>query len=224
MQHTDRVSRAVKTVAVIASLIVLGAASSAHAIDYTDPDPRGDVEGWNYKPDPPPCGTTEAVEPADARKGDIRRLSVRDDDGLLRLRLRFRDLPALRRLYVEFPVRTRDRDYMIHLFRARKRTHVHLFPEVPLPDPEPGAECSAVLGDAGVKFCKGLSGAFSPRKNRVRVRLPISCVRSPRWVRVGAEAGYYKRGASFSDTWAPRGSTPQGSWGHVYGPRLRVGR
>jgi hypothetical protein len=222
--HTFRVIRTVQSLVVLAPLLLLGVGSAAGAIDYTDRDPRGDVEGWDWNPDPKPCGTSEQVEPEDGRKGDIRRLSVRTEDGVLKFRLRFRDMPALRRLYITFPVRTRDRDFTIDVFRVRKRTHVHLLREKPLPEPEPGVECYAVLLDAGSKSCKNLGASLSPRTDRARVRLPITCMGDPRWVRVGADASYNTDGASFSDTWAPPGSTPEGSWGHVYGPRVRIGR
>ena len=64
---------------VIAALAVIAvlAPAAAHAERWAGGDPRGDVEGWHFDPEPEPCGTDTQIDATQNTNSDITRLVVR---------------------------------------------------------------------------------------------------------------------------------------------------
>ncbi|WP_193606980.1 hypothetical protein [Nocardioides lijunqiniae] len=186
--------------------LVLLTASPATAGRWTAPDPAGDVTGWSFTPEPPPCGTYTDLDGSEVTQVDIRRLSLRHLRKEVRVRIHYRDLRATGELQVSVTLRTPKRDYSLSLIRWEdgKKPHVDLTGAPDLSDAEPDECGSIAYGSIGFG-CRGLVGKARPGLDRVDFRVPRACLRQPRRARVAATTGGQVGDGWYSDTWAPAG-------------------
>lgn len=184
----------------------------------------GDVEGFRYDPEPPPCGTITDVRPARPRVGDIKKLTVRHTRTTIGLSVHLRAMPKLNRSSLSFQVRTPDRAFVVAVFRTGGDDQARVYGERPPPSPPLGQECYSWIDDVSVRACRGAVAEQDRATDIATVSLPRRCLGKPKWIRVSAEVGRSKGGAFYADAWAPRGSKPSGPWGHVYSPRVRATR
>lgn len=196
----------------------------AHADSWRAPDAAGDVIGYSFTPEPPPCGTlTQTHVPADTTT-DIVGLAVRHRHDTVALAARFRDL-GMRPQVVSFAVETDGRSFEVRVERrrtggpARASVFVTSPPEAPTPDDEFCSYTTAMIGGP----CRGQVADMSAEADRVAVTLPRRCLRDPRWIRAGVEAyRFLDRGGVRRDRWAPAGADETAFVGPL-GPRVRRG-
>ncbi len=187
--------------------------AAAHAERWKGSDDAGDVRGWHFDPEPEPCGTYEDVDASANTNQDVTRLVVAHTRRKVRLVVGFTDLVrgleqhlsihlvAGKRGWLVDVDRFRDFDadvFQVSGFLARARV---------LPDDQD--EC----GDA-VKI-RPTDCQVQPRvelaADVVRVSVPRSCLRHPRWVRAGVRATGHDEPNSpesvtaFSDAWGTEG-------------------
>jgi hypothetical protein len=202
----------------------------AQAETWHAPDPRGDVTTYSHSPEPLPCGTnTEATDPGDA-KHDITKLAVGHEADTIELRLTLGELR----------VRDSSTNYMLHVlvprgaflvsvvrFKPGKPWETVLSKELDL-DSAPADECGTSYVVSVGEPCEGLTAQASPARDQIEVVLPRSCVKDPRWVKVGASVVAFAEtdtsGASavYSDHWAQPGDASNG-YPPPYGPRVHRG-
>jgi hypothetical protein len=222
---------------VIAALAVATvlAPAAAHAERWAGGDPRGDVQGWHFDPEPQPCGTTSEIDATQNTNSDLTGLVVRHNRTAVRLSLRFRDLdPALEQATMIHIATTARRGWflIIDRFRGRSgnfRVVSYLAKEPNYPDPED-------LGDGCGNF--GFFVTSSPCRIRPEIDLDAdvvtatvrrSCLGNPRWVRVGVDAfgwvdpedPHDKSFISYSDEWGVRDDSAS-PWLPPFGPKVRA--
>lgn len=197
-----------------------GLVPAASADTWAHADRSGDVTGWRFDPEPPPCGTFEEATLAGATSSDITRLRVahRRDD--VRLTARFRDLRGRGQHSSTFFVQTPDRMWQLDVNRFESGEPTHTF-FAKAPDyaaleaaaqeeaEEAGVDCTTVVVDMGTAPCRGLRAEIDPRADRVDVVLPRTCLRDPRWVRVGLSSSGETSGPDpwyVQDRWVPGGT------------------
>lgn len=208
--------------ALVIGLAVLlpGVPAAAYADAWSGLDPAGDVHGWSFDPEPPPCGTVTDWNATANTTNDITKLVVNHAAERVVLTLRFRDLRARGAHMTEFAIRTNERAYVLDVDRMKTGGRTHFFlARQPNDIPEPD-EC----GGMGLMFvglgCPGITGQIAPDLDVVKVSIPRPCLSKPRWVQVGARNHRFEDdGRIFSDQWAPPGSDDTDFFG-PYGPRV----
>jgi hypothetical protein len=222
----------------VRSLLVLLTAASvaftaapARADSWQARDAAGDVHGFAYSPEPPPCGsTTDTTDPTDELR-DITRLAVDHQASTVEISLSLREVRRRGRgTSYTLHVRTPTKAFEVWLLRDSKgRMDPLLVPAIQPPDT--GADdCGrqGVLGPAGPP-CVDLASAIDPRRDVIVVSIPRRCLKDPAWVKVGARAfgGFSGSLADgfvlHDDSWAPPGVEPAGLVPPL-GPRVRAGR
>ena len=207
--------------------------ASAHAERWSSPDPSGNVEGWQYDPEPEPCGTMTDVDGSIDANDDITRLSVRHDAKQVRVVVGFRDLD--RSLEQEVAIHlavpeARGRILDISRFRGPSGRFMVLrmfHREWREPSPEEVDDCGDSWEVVSGGPCR-TTATFDFVRDRVRATVPRRCLREPEWVRVGvrsygwapydAETGTF---GGFHDEW---GVPEEGAsrWLPPFGPELRA--
>lgn len=207
-------------------------AAPAHAERWTADDPVGDVTGWQYSPEPPPCGTFTDVDGTDRANEDITRLTARHSRAVVRVVLGFRDLDAAAEQEVSIHVATPVRGWDLDVLRFERRkggfrvmTFLAKTPQLP-----PASEDPDDCGWTGVatvgRPCR-LEHSFDFDADLISVTLPRSCVGAPAWVRVGARASGWTYGedgtfGSFSDEWGDAGNGESDGWVPPLGPEVHA--
>lgn len=210
----------------VASLtaLVVGIPASAYADAWSGIEPAGDVRGFTYDPEPPPCGTSTDWDATANTTNDITKLIVNHTLERVVLTLRLRDLRARGSNMTEFAIRTNERGYLldVHRFETGSKPDFFLAREPVVPEPDPENECGGVVIITTDLYCPRLTGEIAPDKDVVKVLIPRRCLSTPRWVQVGAyNMRFEDDGRSFFDRWAPPGSDETSFFG-PYGPRVRA--
>lgn len=223
MRHTA--VRTFTTVALASTVLALSA-GSASADRWWGADRAGDVGQWSYSAEPPPCGTsTELATPQDA-SSDIVGLSVRHEGDVVEMRAHLRNLTGWGDRWVTFEIQTDRRPYSVTLSSNPAKHDEDLWLMDASNVPSPPDECG---GYTTINFsapCDGLSAAASSRDDVISVVIPRSCLRTPRWVKVGLQS-YRTLGDRYRfDTWRRPvlGAEPTNSLIGPLGPRVRHSR
>ncbi len=206
----------------LASLILGWGATSASADKWSADDVSGDVTKYRYTPDPPPCGTlTTAVEPADTTT-DLVSLTARHRKDTVELSAEFRDLTGWGAQLVSFDLETDGQAFEVVVRRFETGGRVEASVMLAAEPPTSPSECGGFLTVQLVRNCPDLAADMSPARDLVSVVVPHSCLKKPRWIRVGVEAARFLGDSPRSDRWAPDGSDTTAISG-PFGPKLRRG-
>lgn len=214
--------------ALILALVAPAAASAGH---WSDTDEVGDVEGYTYSPDPEPCGTFTDFEAPEETGVDLTGLQLRHTRTQVVLTADLRDLVRRREQMLMTYLRTDRGTWWLDVdrFRAGGRWRVETFlsKEPRYPDPEEIDECGGFgVGSLGLG-CR-IEANLSFADDQVRVAVPRTCLKNPRWVRVGAESyGFGDVGDPENETFtglfdAWEGGPVLSDWTVSYGPRVRA--
>ncbi|NYJ00879.1 hypothetical protein HNR19_001577 [Nocardioides thalensis] len=185
-----RTLRAVALICLTAVAVALPA--SANAERWTTTDPREDVRGVQFTPEPPPCGTHAEIVATEATNEDITRLRVRHTRTHVHLRARFRDLDEALEQNVTFHLATDDNAWMLDILRWQRndgtfrRVQSFLAQTPEEPEPEDIDECGGyMIGMIGIN-CR-TSPEIDHEADVITAAIPRRCVSNPRWVRAGVE-------------------------------------
>ena len=220
MRHAS--VRTLTTVALASTLIALSA-GSASADRWWGADRAGDVRQWSYSPEPPPCGTTlEQAAPQDAST-DIIGLSARHEDDMVEMRAHLRNLTGWGERWITFEIQADRRPYTVTIPRnpAKYPEDVWLMDASDVPGTPNECGVTSTL-NYGVP-CEDLTATASYREDHVSVVIPRSCLRTPRWVKIGVQS-YRTLGDRYRfDTWRrpDLGAEPTSSLLGALGPRVR---
>ncbi|GAA5149254.1 hypothetical protein GCM10023340_24290 [Nocardioides marinquilinus] len=199
-------------------MLTVTVAAPAHAGSWSAPDPAGDATSYAWDPEPEPCGTYTATR---HDVGDLRRLSVRHgrDDVVLTTVMAGYD--EVRYASVTFSIRTERRAWTLDVDRFRGRLEAVLFHD-DRPETDEVDECGAAGWVSFGLRCDRLSPSADRASGRIRVVLPRSCLRDPRWVRAGVESfAGLGGGVQVLDAWEPRSRRDDDPLTPTYGPRVR---
>lgn len=216
--------------ALAAAGLALGPAGTAGAERWTGPDAAGDVTGTIYDPEPAPCGTETSVDASAATDVDLTGLSVRHQRRDITVEVGVSDLPEAGREYMTVHLRTAKGAWAVDLDRTGRTGFGAFFYEEPdwdalIEQADPDGDGCATVGVVILESpCRGLGHRGDPDLDVVRLTVPRSCLRNPRWVRGAASADSWRKsdGAIFSDRWAPDGVEPTSVIG-PFGPRVETG-
>jgi hypothetical protein len=197
---------AVVALAVAAGLLV---PPPAHAERWAGSDVEADVEGWHYAPEPEPCGTYSDVDGTTNQNNDLTRVVVAHMRREIKLRAQFRDLDPALEQDITFHLQTNVRGWFLNVMRFRNlqtgrfRTMAFLAKEPNYPDPDDiDNECGA-FGFVTTGLRCRVHPQVDLDADVIRASVPRSCLKDPRWVRVGA----------ISSGWVPPADPPDGSYG-----------
>lgn len=193
---------------VFAAVLALASlAAPANAETWSAPDRTGDVRTFSLSDEPPPCGTVTVVKDPDNEKTDIVNLRVDHTTDAVVVEVALRDMSRRQKFYAEINIRTPGPDFTLDVDRpkpgARIRTFLAKEPTYVEPD-ECGYSAYAQVDLA----CEGLTAETDAPTATVRVSLPHTCLKDPRWVRVGAGVQNWSKPWSY-DTWGPRSARPK---------------
>lgn len=201
--------------------LAVGLPGAAYADAWSGLEPGGDVHGFTFDPEPPPCGTSTDWNATANTTNDITKLVVNHTAERVVLTLRFRDLRWRGGHMTTFAIRTHEWGYLLSVDRLRTggRTEFFLAREpTDISEPDECGGVGIILGDL---YCPRLTGEIAPDRDVVKVSIPRPCLSTPRWVQVGAHNYRFDDdGRIFSDRWAPAGSDETSFFG-PYGPRVR---
>lgn len=204
-----------RTLPALLAVALLVPAAPAAAETWSAPDRPRDVRSFEAPADPSDCDVDEVRRPQ-ARAEDITRLTVDHGTESLTVSIRTRELDTRRAFSIVY-VRTPRRDLEVTVFRGPDGLEAWLMPEPDFPEPEPG-DCLLIGTSIGLP-CDGLEAQASAADRALTVTVPRTCLKSPDWVKVGADLS----GPQGYDRWAPRGVQPAPGSYVVYGPRVRSG-
>lgn len=203
-----------------AAVLALSLAAPAHAAKYVHYDTKGDVivshctytESETEPMEEPTDECTETVDPT-VLEGDVTRTAIRHTERKVIVRTSYREL-------------TRGDDFNIHIgaIRTNEGLNRHLF----LMFADGMTEVDLIRPNGNPVACR-LGRTLDFTANVIEVRVPRSCLSSPRWVKVGlahirvnfeeteTETGYtYSDSTSIDDALSPSmGEEP------VWSPRIR---
>jgi hypothetical protein len=184
----SRILRAAASAALSFSLFVPTAASADH---WGSADDAGDVHGVHYSPEPEPCGTSTEVDGTSESNEDITGLSLRHTRTAVQVTTTFRDLDddleQMESIYLRTPVGGYWLD--IDRYEARSghwRTETFLSKAPTYPDPDEVGECGFGVVSIGLACRVGRTIDFD--EDLIRLTVPRTCLKSPGWVRVGADS------------------------------------
>lgn len=203
--------------AVLALLLVAGAAGPALAESWHASEPRRDVRWYSIDPDPAPCGTVTTHVARRDRTTDITGLSVHHDRTVVRVAVRFRDLAARGRQWTEFTLKTDAGFYLVDISRRRSEGSTHADVSAFEP-PDHADECGSYSFGALSAGCPGFDAVIDAELDRITTRIPRDCLGSPRWVRAAATTRRPRN--DHSDSWQPAGVKVVEFVGAL-GPRVR---
>jgi hypothetical protein len=215
-------------VAVAALALSLLAPAVAHADRWSSPDETGDVEGFNYDPEPAPCGTITDLDGSADTNTDISRIGVRHTRRAVVVTTRFRDIKSAREQNLSINLRASTGGYELDLYREAPSSgawHVYsdLWTEPDYPDPDDVPECQGfgVISD-GVR-CR-VEHEIDFADELIRLSLLRTCIGNPRWVRVAAQTSrFVDQGSTFDlyfDEWDD--GVKLNYWLPPFGPRVRA--
>jgi hypothetical protein len=203
--------------AVTAGLLVPAAAQAER---WHGSDDAGDVAGWHLDPEPEPCGTSTSVDASANTNEDITDLVVSHQRKEVKLVVRFRDLYRELEQRVSIHLTTGRRKWVLEVHRFRDFDadifQVSAFlGRGPAPiDGEDAEEGCAVAVRVTPTSCL-VRPRLDLRANTLRAEVPRSCLKRPRWVRVGARA----TGDGTVDDWGTGGSSAT-PWLPPFGPKV----
>jgi hypothetical protein len=229
--------------ALLALVALLAPLAPAAAETWSGRDPRGDVEGYTYvsPASEDECPTITDIDGSADTNDDITRLRVRHTATSVIVATRFRDLDARLDQLLMLHIKSADRGWYLDVSRSvgkrgKSRTFTFLAREPKYPDPDEidpdGDGCgSFIVASVGLP-CPHMAAKVDTDRDVITATLPRTCIRSPRWVRVGAGSagsedldppkgqpdaisfnGYY-------DVWSDGGAGTD--WLPPFGPRVRV--
>ncbi|UMG92926.1 hypothetical protein [Nocardioides sp. TF02-7] len=224
--------RSLRAVLAAALALLLLLPATAQAERWTSPDPRGDVEGWHFDPDPEPCGTVTDLDGSAEVNSDITRVTVRHGRRPVEVTVRFRDLVHALEQSVWIHFRTPRAGWRLSVYRWEETpgkfdTFVFLGRDPKGRGPGEADDCgSSVISWIG-DGCR-VQRRVHLAEDYLRVSVPRRCLRDPRWVRVAVRAHQWvdpddpadESSSSFSDEWD--GGTRLSRWLPPFGPRVRV--
>lgn len=186
-----RVSRTLRAVALTCLTVVAVALPvTANAERSVVQDPKRDVTGTQYVPDPPPCGSSVDVDASANTNQDITSLRVRHSRTYIALRARFRDLDVGLEQMTTFHLASEKSAWMLSIYRLQKRdgtfrmlTFLGKTPKEP--DELGPDECGYMIGIMGIS-CR-TSPQVDHDADVVSATIPRRCLGNPRWVRAGVE-------------------------------------
>ena len=216
-------------VAGAATLALALLAPTAAVADYwRSTDDSRDVEGFNYDPEPAPCGTVTELDGSGDTNTDITRLGVRHTRRALVVTTRFRDLKVAREQNLSINIRTSTEGYELDLYREAPSTgawqvYTDLWTEPDYPDPDDVPECEGFgVVSHGVTCRIGRRIDFA--NDLIRLTVPRPCLENPRWVRIAAGSSrFLDHGSTFDiyfDEWD--GGARLNYWLPPFGPRVRA--
>lgn len=204
------------------------APASAYADRWSGTDEAGDVEGFNYDPDPEPCGTITDLDGSADTNTDITRLDVRHTRRAVVVTTRFRDIKSAREQNLSINLRASTGGYELYLYREAPssrpwQVYSDLWTEPDYPDPDDVPECHGFgLVVDGVR-CR-IEHEIDFADELIRLSLPRTCIGNPRWVRVAAQTSrFVDHGSTFdfySDEWDD--GVKLNHWLPPFGPRVRA--
>lgn len=211
-------------VTALAVLVGLLAPTAAHAERWAAGDDAADVTGRRFDPEPTPCGTYTDADASTNTNQDVSRVVVGHLRREIKLVVRFRDLE-----------REVEQDVAVHLSAGKRRwlLDVRRFRDFDADVfqvsaflargpyfPESAGECG------GTVVVRPMSCHVRPsldlQANTLRAVVPRSCLRNPRWVRVGVRAtgtDAADPSLSYSDEWGSSDSRLP-----PFGPRVAAPR
>lgn len=214
------------TAATLAASLLALSAGSASADRWWGADREGDVTQSSYSPEPPPCGTfSQKATPQDAST-DIVGLSVRHEGDTVELRAHLRNLTGWGDRWIEFEIMAGRHPYTVSVNRnpARHPRDLTLYNATDVP--APANECGVTSTLNTGTLCEGMTASASSREDYVALVVPRSCLKSPRWVKVGLHS-YRELGKRYrDDSWhrTELDPTPTNSLLGPLGPRVRHSR
>ncbi len=192
-------------VAAAAATLVVVPVSAATAQTYRHNDPTADVESVDLSPQ-----TTMTFTPAPERKEpDVKSIRITHGPRRVTVQMRFVDL-----------TRTPSNGvYVVEL-----RTNEHKYREVDV-ETGPGhwrGRTSFATG-RGPARCKGLSRHVDYDANVVIVRIPRTCLSSPRWIKVAAMAGNEEKTSTSDTGYFDDAQSPKFTANETWSPRIHEG-
>ena len=224
---SPRVALTATALAVTASLF---APATANAERWAGGDAEGDVAGWFVEPEPAPCGTATAVDASANTNDDITRLVVSHQRKVVRVVVRFRDLDPQQGQHVGIHLTAGRPEWLLDVRRFRDFDsdifQVSSFLGREPAEPDDGSDgCGEVVI---VPTGCHVRPRIDLSANTISAEVPRSCLRHPRWVRVGARtsgggAPAPSEGARlvYADDWGPGAGS---GWHPAYGPKVRAPR
>jgi hypothetical protein len=221
----------------VLSLVVSAALFSptaAHAERWVGTDAAGDVGGWQLSPEPEPCGTFTEYDAPENTNDDITRVVVRHTRSAVQLKVRLRDLDPALEQQVTIHLATASRGWFLDIDRWEGRggkfqVMAFLAKEPNYPDLEDiEDECGTFGFVSGEVRCR-VRPEVDLKANLVRATVPRSCLKNPRWVRVGVDAYGFVEPADpedetfggLSDEWGVRDETTA-PFMPPFGPKVRT--
>ncbi|MCW2815712.1 MAG: hypothetical protein JWN84_3167 [Nocardioides sp.] len=206
-----------------ALVLVLALTGTASAARWSGPDPVGDARTLAFSADPPPCGSL--VE-GTSSTGDIRRLAVRHTTADVVVTLDVAGLARLDEPLVGLHLRTDRRDYDVDVtLRPGRPARAQLMTAISYGEASEPDECGQqyYMGWAHGLSCR-VSARLDRGAGRVVVTVPRTCLKSPRWVRAGAEVqGDLGEGVVVLDEWARPDRADDSFLTPAFGARVHVG-
>lgn len=196
-------------------------------------DPRHDVTTWDHTPEPEPCGTFTERTVRTAKASDITRLSVTHGPRSLRVVVRFRDVDGISGHHTAIYLRANTGDFEATVMRWERWGEVDAT-LTDMPDYDAIEEALEEQGEdecgfsysTGGLVCPDAHGDLDPRRDRVVMTIKRTCLKDPRWVRVGASSYAFDPedadAPSYHDRWVPKGQQDASVFDGPYGPRVRV--
>lgn len=204
---------------VLPLIALLGTGPSAGADAWRGSDPAGDVQGMVWDEDADPCEIieTDATDESDA---DVTGLRLEHRRHRVVVTVDLDDLRGGRS--VESAVHLTMPGHVWTFWIARRAGHDATVFDVDFADQAPTTTCVTVgVTTLTPDDCRSITAGVSTSADRIRLRVPRSCLGEPRWVRAGAGVSVTRDDETYSfDRWG-RDMT---SWTGKLTPRVRVGR
>lgn len=99
---------------------------------------------------------------------------------------------------------TPEKAFTVSVSRLGRRTEVSVA-RFHVIDQDEIDECGNYAYDSGVRSCRGAAASIRTGRDRITLSLPRRCLRTPRWVRVGADVYSFSQHGTTFDRWYPAG-------------------
>jgi hypothetical protein len=214
--------------AVIAGLLAT-VAPVAQAETWHEPDDLRDVATFRHDPTPEPCGSDSVGGAPDDRRGDIRTLRVDHSTWGVNLRLSLRDVRRHdTRIGYSFHLRVPGGTYFVSVRGAAPRRPVVTYfgedPRIVESVSTDGCISSSLASKS--RDCLGLTAVIDARREVVEVSVPATCLKDPKWVKVGAQVAAQRSVTAaggytyYVDQWGAPGQRVSG-YLPPFGPKVR---
>jgi hypothetical protein len=209
------------SVLLLGATLLLTLAAPAQADRWAGRDPRGDVSGWSFSPEPPPCGSVVSEPAPENVEHDLTRVAVAHRGTTVQVTVHFRDLRRASRASLTIGLRTPGKGFELTVDQRREAAAApRVFFGTETQYGEVG-DCGIVGGISEGLGCRDLEARISPRQDTATVRIPRRCLGDPRWVRAAVDVYALGNDAGGSDHWGPAGSEPR--LRGFFGPKVRRG-